>query len=145
MDPRANIPPLRDAYAYFTAIDTRWADEDAYGHVNNVAYYGFFDTAVNRRLIERGVLDPRTSPAIGLVVESGSRYFESLRFPDRIEAGLKVERLGTSSVIYDIGLFRNDSSTAAARGRFVHVYVDRETRRPTPIPEDVRAVLAELA
>jgi acyl-CoA thioester hydrolase len=144
MLPDANTPPPRSAYAYFTTIDTRWADEDAYGHVNNVAYYGFFDTAVNRRLIERGVLDPRTSRAIGLVVESGCRYFESLSFPDRIEAGLKVERLGTSSVTYDIALFRNDSPAAAARGRFVHVYVDRETRRPTPIPDDVRAVLAEL-
>lgn len=139
-----DVTPDRNTYRWFTELETRWADEDVYGHVNNVAYYGFFDTAVNRRLIERGVLEPHTSPVIGLVVESGCRYFRSLQFPDRVAAGLRVERLGTTSVAYDIGLFRNAENHAAAQGRFVHVYVDRTSRRPTPIPVAVRATLEEL-
>jgi acyl-CoA thioester hydrolase len=140
----AETPPARNAYLWFTTIDTRWADQDVYGHVNNAAYYAFMDTAVNRRLIEHGVLAPGTSPVVGFVVESGCRYFQSLSFPDRVDVGLRVERLGRTSVTYDIGLFRGDAPRAAARGRFVHVYVDRETRRPVAIPPEVRATLETL-
>jgi acyl-CoA thioester hydrolase len=139
------IPDTRDRYAHLTAIDTRWMDNDAYGHVNNVVYYSFFDTAVNRWLIERGVLDIGTSGAIGLVVETGCRYFRPLTFPDRVTAGLRVAHVGTSSVRYEIGLFRNDENDAAAAGHFVHVYTDRATRRPTAIPDVVRQALAALA
>jgi acyl-CoA thioester hydrolase len=120
-------------------------DNDAYGHVNNVVYYSFFDTAVNRWLIERGLLDIETSGAIGLVVETGCRYFRPLAFPDRVTTGLRVAHIGTSSVRYEIAVFRNDEQEAAAAGHFVHVYTDRETRRPTPIPEPVRRELATLA
>jgi acyl-CoA thioester hydrolase len=134
----------RDGYPYLTVIDTRWMDNDAYGHVNNVVYYSFFDTAVNRWLIERGVLDIETSGAIGLVVETGCRYFRPLTFPDRVTVGLRVAHIGNSSVQYEIALFRNDDREAAAAGRFVHVYTDRATRRPTAIPDAVRHALAAL-
>jgi acyl-CoA thioester hydrolase len=138
------IPDTRDRYAHLTVIDTRWMDNEAYGHVNNVIYYSFFDTAVNRWLIERGVLDIGTSGVIGLVVETGCRYFRPLTFPDRVTAGLRVAHIGTSSVRYEIGLFRNDDEDAAAAGHFVHVYTDRVTRRPTAIPGAVRQALATL-
>lgn len=131
-------------YPYHTVLDTRWMDNDAYGHVNNVVYYSFFDTAVNRWLIDRGVLDIGTSAAIGLVVETGCRYFRPVTFPDRVTAGLRVAHIGTSSVRYEIALFRNDEPEAAAAGFFVHVYTDRATRRPTPIPDDVRQALLAL-
>ncbi|MBC6980147.1 acyl-CoA thioesterase [Caulobacter sp. 17J80-11] len=119
-------------------------DNDVYGHVNNVVYYSFFDTAVNRWLIEQGVLEPATSPVIGLVVETGCRFAKSLSFPDRVEAGLRVAKIGTSSVRYEVGLFRAGDPEPAAEGHFVHVYVDRETRRPTPVPADMRKVLEGL-
>ena len=135
---------MREQYAHTVVLDTRWMDNDAYGHVNNVVYYSFFDTAVNRWLIEQGVLDVAASPAIGLVVETGCRYFQSIAFPDRVTAGLRVAHVGRSSVRYEIGLFRNDEREAAAVGHFVHVYVDRATRRTTPVPDDVRAALAAL-
>jgi acyl-CoA thioester hydrolase len=131
-------------YPYHTVLDTRWMDNDAYGHVNNVVYYSFFDTAVNRWLIDRGVLDIGTSAAIGLVVETGCRYFQPVTFPDRVTAGLRVAHIGNSSVRYEIALFRNDEPEAAAAGFFVHVYTDRATRRPTPIPDDVRQALLAL-
>ena len=137
-------PLARTAFVHHTTIDTRWMDNDAYGHVNNVVYYSFFDTAVNRWLIERGLLDVEHSPVIGLVVETGCRYFAPLTFPDRITAGLRVSRIGTSSVRYDIALFRNDDETASAAGHFTHVYVDRATRRPAPIPAATRDALATL-
>lgn len=136
--------PTRDQYAVIRPIPTRWADNDVYGHVNNAAYYGFFDTAVNAWLIERGLLDTGASPAIGLVVETGCRYHAPLSFPETIEAALRVARLGTSSVRYELALYSQDEPLAAADGHFVHVYVDRETRRPTPIPEPVRAALQSL-
>jgi acyl-CoA thioester hydrolase len=136
--------PGRDAYAEFTSLDTRWMDNDVYGHVNNVQYYSFFDTAVNRWLIERGVLDPVTSPVFGLVIETRCSYFKPLSFPDRVEAGLKVAHLGRSSVRYEIGLFKQGDPEAAAAGEFTHVYVDRETRRPAPIPQAVRTALESL-
>lgn len=137
--------PTRAAFAEFRPITTRWLDNDAYGHVNNVVYYGWFDTVVNARLVEAGVLDPERGAVVGVVAETSCRFHDSVAFPEPVEAGLAVERLGTSSVAYRIGIFRPGAEEAVADGRFVHVYVDRETRRPVPIPDDVRAVLAPLA
>ena len=134
----------RARYAQCIALDTRWMDNDAYGHVNNVVYYSFFDTAVNRWLVERDLLDIADSAAIGLVVETGCRYHAPLAFPDRVTVGVRVARLGTSSVRYELGVFRNDEDAPSAEGHFVHVYVDRATRRPTPIPPRVRDALATL-
>ena len=132
----------RAAYPYFARLTTRWLDNDAYAHVNNVVYYSFFDTAVNELLIMSGVLDIRRSPIIGFVVETQCRFFTPLAFPDRIDAGVKVARIGTSSVRYEIGIFRNDDEIAAAQGYFVHVYVDRAGNRPVPaLPEVLREVL----
>ena len=143
--PPATAVPTRDLYPAFRRITTRWMDNDAYRHVNNVVYYSFFDTAVNQMLIEAGVLDIAASPAIGLVVETGCRYFAPVAFPDTIDAGVRVAQLGRSSVTYEVGLFRNDeTNAAAAAGHFVHVYVDRETNRPTPIPAATRAFLEGL-
>jgi acyl-CoA thioester hydrolase len=138
------VPRDRDAYSHFTLLDTRWMDNDVYGHVNNVQYYSFFDTAVNRHLIEAGVLDPRTSAVIGLVVETRCSYLAQIAFPDRLQVGMKVLALGRSSVRYELGLFRNDEAQTAAIGDFVHVYVDRATQRPVPIPDAVRDLLAPL-
>ncbi|MEN9493351.1 MAG: hypothetical protein RJA63_3800 [Pseudomonadota bacterium] len=119
-------------------------DNDAYGHVNNVVYYSWFDTAVNAYLIERGVLDVERSPTIGLVIETQCNYFDSLTFPQLVEAGLRVAKLGSSSVRYEIGLFAQGAPLTAAKGHFVHVYVDRSTRRPVSIPPELRAVLETL-
>jgi acyl-CoA thioester hydrolase len=127
-------PQPRDAYRHFSSISTRWMDNDAYGHINNVVYYSYFDTVVNRYLIEAGALDVERSPVIGLVVETHCNYFASLAFPQTVEAGLRVAQLGTSSVRYEIGLFGAGEPLAAACGHFVHVYVDRVTRRPAPLP-----------
>jgi len=135
----------RADFRIFRAIPTRWHDNDAYGHVNNTAYYGWFDTAVNAWLIESGFLDPATSEIVGLVVETGCSYFESVAFPETIEAGIAVERLGTSSVTYRIGIFRQGSEQAAAQGRFTHVYVARASQKPVPIPAPLRAALGGLA
>lgn len=137
-------PARREAYAHFTAIATRWSDNDAYRHVNNVVYYGFFDTAVNRLLIEAGALDLEHSPAVGLVVETQCRYFAPISFPDQVQVGLRVAKLGTSSIRYELAVFRNDEAAASAEGHFVHVYVDRATNRPVPVPEAVRAAVAPL-
>jgi acyl-CoA thioester hydrolase len=126
-------------------MTTRWMDNDVYGHVNNVIYYSFFDTAVNATLIERGLLDPMTSPVIGLVVETGCRYAAALSFPEVVDAGIRVSRIGSSSVRYEVGLFKQGDELAAAEGYFVHVYVDAENRRPTPIPADLRSFLETLA
>jgi len=138
-------PETRAAYRRFVPITTRWADNDVYGHVNNVVYYAFFDTAVNSVLIAEGALDIAKSAVIGLVVETGCRYYRSMAFPDRVTAGIRVAHLGTSSVRYEVGLFREDEEEAAAQGHFVHVYVDRATQRPVPLPEDLRRVLGPLA
>ncbi|HRO58828.1 MAG TPA: thioesterase family protein [Burkholderiaceae bacterium] len=135
----------RAAFRHFLPITTRWMDNDLYGHVNNVVYYAYFDTVVNRYLIERGVLDIHGGPVIGLVVESGCRYFAPLAFPQTVVAGLRVARLGNSSVRYEIALFADHSDQAAAHGHFVHVYVDRETRRPVSLPAPLREALEELA
>lgn len=137
--------PDRSAFRLFRPIATRWLDNDAYGHVNNVHYYAYFDTAVNGWLIEKGLLAIAESPVIGLVVETGCTYFESVAFPDMLEAGIAVARLGRSSVRYRIGIFRSGAELAAAQGHFVHVYVDRATRRPVEIPPETRALLSELA
>lgn len=119
-------------------------DNDAYGHVNNVVYYSWFDTAVNAYLVEQGALDIERSTTIGLVVETQCQYFAPLAFPQTIEAGLRVARLGSSSVRYEVGLFAEDEPLTAAHGHFVHVYVDRETRRPVPVPEALRTALTPL-
>lgn len=135
----------RAAFSVFRAIPTRWADNDVYGHVNNVVYYAWFDTAVNSWLVEGGFLDIAGSPVVGLVVETSCSYFESVAFPETVEVGLGVERLGNSSVTYCIGIFRQEAERAAAQGRFTHVYVDRATQRPVPIPDDLRAALTALS
>lgn len=134
----------RAHYPHCTTIDTRWMDNDAYGHVNNVVYYSFFDTAVNRWLIERGLLDIAGSAAIGLVVETQCRYASPITFPDRVTAGVRVVHLGRSSVRYELALFRNDDEAPAATGHFVHVYVDRTSRTSVPIPDAVRHALEAL-
>jgi acyl-CoA thioester hydrolase len=137
-------PDPRSAYPVFRSITTRWMDNDVYGHVNNVVYYSWFDTAVNAHLIERGVLDIHGGDTIGLVVETQCNYFSPLAFPQQVEAGLRVARLGGSSVRYEVGLFAAGESLTAAKGHFVHVYVDRLTRRPVPVPPALRAVLQEM-
>jgi acyl-CoA thioester hydrolase len=134
----------RADFAHWLAIPTRWMDNDVYGHVNNVTYYSYFDTVVNEHLIAAGVLDPGESPVFGVVVETGCRFFDSLSFPEVVEAGLRVSRLGTTSVRYEVGLFHAGATTPAALGHFVHVYVDRDTRRPAPVPDAVRAALTPL-
>lgn len=134
----------RDAYRVFRAISTRWMDNDAFGHVNNTVYYSWFDTAVNAYLVETGVLDLATSTTICLVVETGCRYARSITFPEGVEAGIRVVHLGTSSVRYEVGLFVAGSTTAAAEGVFVHVHVDRVTRRPLPFTAAWRTALERV-
>ncbi len=136
--------PSRGDFRHFMVIPTRWMDNDVYGHVNNVTYYSYFDTAVNRHLIEAGGLDMHRDSAFGVVAETGCRFFSELTFPDIVDAGMRVTRLGNSSVTYEIGLFRGDSDEPAALGRFVHVWVDRETRRPVPVPDKIRRALEPL-
>jgi len=134
----------RDRYRHFTVIQTRWMDNDVYQHVNNVIYYSYFDTVVNGYLLSRSVLDIETSPVIGLVVEAQCRYFSPIAFPDVVHAGLRVAKLGTSSVRYEVGIFRNGDMLAAAQGYFVHVYVNRAGGRPVPLPANLRAALESL-
>lgn len=126
-------------------METRWHDNDAYGHVNNVVYYAWIDTAVNRAMLAAGALDIASSPVVGIVAETGCRYFAPISYPDRIAIGLRVVRLGTSSVRYEAGVFRNDEDAARAEAHYVHVYVDRATMRPTPIPTDARAAMLAMA
>ena len=137
-------PEPRDAYRAFRTITTRWMDNDQYGHVNNVVYYSWFDTAVNAHLIEQGVLDTAKSEVIGLVVETQCQYFESLAFPQAIEAVIRVAHMGSSSVRYEVGLFAEGAPMTAAKGHFVHVYVDRATQRPVPLPANLKQVLEQL-
>ena len=139
-----STPLPRRGYPHLRWITTRWSDNDVYGHVNNVVYFSYFDTVVNQYLIEQGVLDIHGGEVIGLVVENTCRYFQSLQFPDRVAAGVQVERLGRSSVVYRIGLFREEDEAPAAEGRFVHVYVDRATRRPVELPRPLRLALEPL-
>jgi acyl-CoA thioester hydrolase len=137
-------PDKRDAYRHFAPMATRWMDNDAYGHLNNVVYYSLFDTAVNRYLIEAGALDIQGGEVIGLVVETHCNYFASIEFPQMVEAGIRVAHMGSSSVRYEIGIFAAGAPTAAARGHFVHVYVDRTTRRPARLPPALVRALKEL-
>ncbi|MBX3606520.1 MAG: acyl-CoA thioesterase [Piscinibacter sp.] len=137
-------PEPRQAYRHFSPVPTRWMDNDAYGHVNNVVYYSWFDTAVNRYLIEAGALDIHAGAVIGLVIETRCNYFASLAFPQLVEAGLRVAHLGRSSVRYEVGLFAEGAPESAAGGHFVHVYVDRVTRRPVELPGALRAALQPL-
>jgi acyl-CoA thioester hydrolase len=134
----------RDDYRAFRVITTRWMDNDIYGHMNNVVHYSLFDTAVNGWLIENGVLDIHKGDQIGLVVETGCRYFSEMAFPDTIHAGIRVAKIGNSSVRYEVGLFRNEERQAAAEGFFVHVYVDAKTRRPAPLNSELRVKLESL-
>jgi acyl-CoA thioester hydrolase len=134
----------RSHYRVFRTIGTRWMDNDAYGHVNNVVYYSWFDTAVNGWLIEQGALDIHAGEVIGLVIETQCNYFAPLVFPQTVHAGLRVAHLGQSSVRYEVGLFAEDGEMAAACGHFVHVYVDRATRRPVPLPTALKTVLQKL-
>ncbi|MEW6097591.1 MAG: thioesterase family protein [Pseudomonadota bacterium] len=137
-------PEPRSAYPYFLPITTRWMDNDVYGHVNNVVYYSYFDTVVNRYLVERGVLDIHQGQTIGLVVETQCNYFSSIAFPQLVHAGLRVAQLGRSSVRYEVGLFADDEPLTAAKGHFVHVYVDRGSRRPAALPQALVAALEPL-
>ncbi len=134
----------REAYKAFRTIPTRWMDNDIYGHMNNVVHYALFDTAVNGWLIDEGVLDIHRGEQIGLIVETGCRYFAEMAFPDVVTAGIRVARLGNSSVRYEIGLFRNDEQEAAAEGFFIHVYVEAATRRPAPLNPALRACLERI-
>ena len=139
------LPEQRGDFQVLRTITTRWMDNDHYGHVNNVVYYSYFDTVVNGYLIEASGTDIRELAAIGIVAETSCRFLRELSFPDTIHAGLAVERLGNSSVVYRIGLFRNQEAEPAALGRFVHVYVDAVNRRPVPVPPQIRAALTALA
>lgn len=142
--PARSQAEARTAYKVFRTLGTRWMDNDAYGHVNNVVYYSWFDTAVNAYLIEQGVLAIEHGQTIGLVVETGCNYFTPLAFPQSVEVGLRVARLGSSSVRYEIGLFAQGAPLTAAKGHFIHVYVDRQNRRPTPLPLALKTVLEKL-
>jgi acyl-CoA thioester hydrolase len=137
-------PDGREAYRHFTPLATRWMDNDAYGHLNNVVYYSLFDTAVNRYLIEAGALDIHRGEVIGLVVETHCNYFASIEFPQMVEAGIRVAHRGSSSVRYEIGIFAAGEPLCAARGHFIHVYVDRATRRPATLPPALLKALKEL-
>jgi acyl-CoA thioester hydrolase len=134
----------RADFAVARQLPTRWSDDDTYGHVNNVVHYLMFDTAVNGWLIESSGTDIRRLPAIGLVVETSCRYFAELRFPETVTAGIALEKLGRSSIVYQLALFGEGGEEPAAVGRFVHVYVDGETRHPTPVPAEIRAALEQL-
>jgi len=134
----------RSDYRVHRLIPTRWMDNDAYGHVNNVIYYSWFDTVVNAWLIEQGLLDIHHGNPIGLVVETGCRYNRSVAFPEIVEAGLRIAKLGNSSVRWEVGLFTAGHEAPAAEGHFVHVYVDRESRRPAPLPDAWRQALLPL-
>ena len=142
--PHRPQPLPRSDFPVYRSISTRWMDNDVYGHVNNVVYYSWFDTAVNATLIEKGVLDIHGGSTIGLVIETQCNYFAPLAFPQTIDAGIRVAKLGTSSVRYEVGLFAQGEPLCAAKGHFVHVYVDRETRRPVPLPPALKAYLETL-
>jgi acyl-CoA thioester hydrolase len=134
----------RSAYKAFFDLPTRWIDNDIYGHVNNVNYYSFFDTAIAHYLIREGGLEPATSQFIGFCIESGCRYRKPITFPELITAGVRVGKLGRSSARYEVGLFRDDDEDSAADGYFVHVFVDRETQTPSPLPPEIRDALAKI-
>jgi acyl-CoA thioester hydrolase len=143
-NPARMLPDTRECYAHFVELTTRWMDNDVYRHVNNVVYYSFFDTAVNQYMLEAGVLDLASSATVSLVAETGCTFFAPIRFPDRVHCGLRVVHLGTSSVRYEIGVFRNDEQLTAARGHFVHVCCVRSTQAPVAMPAALRAALERL-
>ena len=134
----------RSDYKKLTPIQTRWNDNDVYGHVNNVVYYAYFDTIINEVLIHEGKLDIHSGEAIGLCVESQCKYLAPASYPDRLEGALRIAKLGRSSIVYELAIFKADGEEPLAEGRFVHVFVDRETRRPTDLPPEVRAALTQL-
>ena len=134
-----------DYYRHFLTIPTRWMDNDVYGHVNNVVYYSFFDTVVNKFLMEERQLDYSKGEVVGLVVETKCQYFAPIAFPDVVVAGIKVAHIGTSSVRYEIGLFKNDEEKPAAEGHFVHVYVTRSSNKPTPLSSEMRSILEKIS
>ena len=136
--------PTRSDFRVFRAMDTRWMDNDVYGHVNNVVYYSYFDTAVNGWLLDATATDIRALPAIGVVAETSCRFLQSISFPDALQLGLRCERLGRRSVVYSIGVFRGQETAAAAVGRFVHVYVDAQSRKSVDVPDVVRAAVQRL-
>jgi acyl-CoA thioester hydrolase len=137
--------PGRAEYRHFLEIPTRWGDNDAYAHINNTVYYSFFDTVVSRFLLDSGAIDLKSSEVIGVVVETGCRYFAPVSYPDLVTAGLRVARIGNTSIRYEIGIFRNGEEQASAEGHFIHVYVDRETQtRPTPLPQALREAVTPL-
>ncbi len=136
---------VRADYRHFLPLQTRWADNDIYGHVNNVVYYGLFDTLVNEYLIASGALDIHQGAIIGLVVETGCNYFAPLEFPQKLEGALRVARIGNSSVQYELAIFKEGENAPAAEGRFTHVYVDRETRRPAILPDALRTALEKIS
>ena len=138
------LPARRDTFAVFKEVPTRWSDNDVYGHVNNVVYYQWFDTAINAYLMEQGVLDIHHGDTIGLVVESGCHYFAPLAYPQRVDIGIRVAKLGSSSVVYEVGAFAKEANECAAVGRFVHVYVDKTARRPKALSVQWRQVLQAL-
>ena len=137
-------PAAREEYRWFRDIQARWIDNDLYGHVNNVVYYSYFDTLIAEFLIDEGGFDPHAADVVGVAVETGCRFHASLRYPDRIVAGLRIGHLGRSSVRYEIGIFNAAGGPAAADGHFVHVFVERASQRPVPIPENLRAAMATL-
>jgi len=134
----------RTDYSHFVPISSRWMDNDVYGHINNALYYGFFDTAINSYLIAEGGLDINAGPVIGFAVESHCQYLKPLAFPEVLEVGLRVGKLGNSSVRYELAIFKQGESVAAAEGYFVHVFVDRQTQRPVPMPSSIRTALERL-
>ncbi|MFW1753911.1 acyl-CoA thioesterase [Acinetobacter wanghuae] len=134
----------RQDYAFFLPIQTRWADNDMFGHVNNVTYYSYFDTAANALLIQHAGFDPKQSPMIGLVVNSNCQFNQELSYPEVIEVGVAIERIGRSSLTYDLAIFKQGQTEAAAQGNFVHVFVERETRKSTSIPLEMRDALAQF-
>jgi acyl-CoA thioester hydrolase len=138
------IPLRRTDFKHFTTIDTRWHDNDVFGHVNNVVYYAYFDTAVNKHLMDAGLLDTINSKVVGLVVETGCVYFESVAYPEPLEVGLAVEKLGRTSVTYRLGLFRKSGDTTVALCTYTHVYVDRASTRPVVIPEANRRLFEHV-
>jgi acyl-CoA thioester hydrolase len=144
MSDHPKAPGTRAAYRHFLSIPTRWMDNDVYGHVNNVIYYSYFDTVINRYLIEAGGLDVEKSPVIGIAAETMCRFHRSFAFPETVEAGLRVGHLGNSSVRYEIGLFGAAEDGARAEGHFVHVFVERANNKPVPIPDRMRAALERL-
>jgi acyl-CoA thioester hydrolase len=138
-------PLPRSAFRHFIAMDTRWHDNDVFGHVNNVVYYAYFDTAVNRHLMDNGLLDPKTSTIVGLVAETGCAYFESVAYPDRLEVGMAVVKLGRSSVTYRLGLFRQGAELCAALCRYTHVYVERATGKTVEMPAGNRRLFERIS